>query len=781
MQLFEIQRTTKAQDSDIVSKSRKKSTVVPVSTTGSKMQNTISIVNQKLGKYKDEYIALRTEEEVSNYIDSCIKQGIAAIDTETTGLNVWKLDIGGICIYTYGQKAAYIPINHKSHITGNRYTNQCDVSFIREQLERCQDIKWIMHNGRYDIKVLKHTVGVRLHCYWDTMLAAYCIQENGSHALKDLHLELCPEPDETESVKYSDLFKAEDYLSVPIETAVLYAAGDAKKTMDLYDYQVKVFAKPNMQKVYSLFKDIEMQVLDVVVDMEEYGVLIDKDYSNKLSIKYHNKHEEVLQKADSAMQVYYSRIDAYKQNHPECCIENPINLNSPKQLSELFYDVLKLDPVDKKSPRGTGEEILKHFANNNICKDLCEAILEVREIEKLLSTYIDKLPNSVEEDGRIHCNFNQYGAKTGRFSSSDPNLQNIPSHNKEIRKMFTAPEGRVFVGADFSQQEPLVTAHLSNDAKMRESFESGRDIYSTIASVSFDRTYEDCLEHFPEGTPIKQLPDGDWVYGTVEDHDKLADGVSDTFAEGKEYRSQAKKIVLGILYGRALPSIAEQLNTDIKGAKHIYDAVLDAFPELGTFMNESQENARMLGYVETAWGRRRHLPDMQLKPYEFTYRDVKYSNFDPLSFSKQNLDVPISVQNEYTNRLLKERNFRNRQQIKDEASKKGIKIKDNTKFIEDATRQCVNSRVQGSAADITKKAMIALNNDEIMKSLDFHLVIQVHDEVIGECPIENAKACAERLSYIMSTSAKDKISIKMKCDATITQCWYGEEINVNDI
>lgn len=760
MQLFEIQRTTKAQDSDIVSKSRKKSTVVPVSTTGSKMQNTISIVNQKLGKYKDEYIALRTEEEVSNYIDSCIKQGIAAIDTETTGLNVWKLDIGGICIYTYGQKAAYIPINHKSHITGNRYTNQCDASFIREQLERCQDIKWIMHNGRYDIKVLKHTIGVRLHCYWDTMLAAYCIQENGSHALKDLHLELCPEPDETESVKYSDLFKAEDYLSVPIETAVLYAAGDAKKTMDLYDYQVKVFAEPNMQKVYSLFKDIEMPVLDVVVDMEEYGVLIDKDYSNKLSIKYHSKHEEVLQKADSAMQAYYSRIDAYKQNHSECCIENPINLNSPKQLSELFYDVLQLDPVDKKSPRGTGEEILKHFANNNICKDLCEAILEVREIEKLLSTYIDKLPNSTEEDGRIHCNFNQYGAKTGRFSSSDPNLQNIPSHNKEIRKMFTAPEGRVFVGADFSQQEPVLTAALSNDVKMKDSFTRGRDIYATIASVSFNRSYEDCLEFYL---------------------DENGNKTNRTNKEGKEYRGNAKSIVLGILYGRAIPSIAEQLNTDTRNAQRIYDTVLDAFPQLRDFMKESQENARQLGYVETLWGRRRHLSDMQLSPYEYQYKDVKYSNFDPLSFSKQNLDVPISVQNEYTNRLLKERNFRNRQQIKDEASEKGIKIKDNTKFIEDATRQCVNSRVQGSAADMTKKAMIALNNDEIMKSLDFHLVIQVHDEVIGECPIENAKACAERLSYIMSTSAKDKIDIPIKCDTSVTQCWYGEEININDI
>jgi DNA polymerase I-like protein with 3'-5' exonuclease and polymerase domains len=169
---------------------------------------------------------------------------------------------------------------------------------------------------------------------------------------------------------------------------------------------------------------------------------------------------------------------------------------------------------------------------------------------------------------------------------------------------------------------------------------------------------------------------------------------------------------------------------------------------------------------------------MQLKPYEFLYESGVSPNFDPLSFTKQSVEVPLSIQREYTKKLLSERRFKVRQQIKDELKSKGIKIKDNTKFIADATRQCVNARVQGSAADMTKKVMIAVRNDKILQDLDFHLILQVHDELIGECPRENAKQCSERLSYLMVTSAKDKISIPMRCDPSITERWYGEEINL---
>ena len=750
MTLFDISRTTRQQDSEIVkkSKSAKQSNSVKLSKG---IQGIIDLVNQKLGKYKDRYIILRTKEELHDYLEHCDKIGIAALDTETTGLNVWRLDLAGICLYTKGQKAAYVPINHQSHITDVRYQNQCTEQEIKEEFEQFPDIKWVMHNARYDIKVLIHTTGIRLKCYWDTLIASYCIQENGDHGLKDLHLRLCPSEGEAESVTFADLFKDYNFLKVPVETATLYAAGDAEKTFDLYEYQLKIFSDTDMAKVYDVFTNIEMPIVEVVVNMEEYGVLLDTEYSAELSEKYHKLYDEAMDKANGVLETYTEKIFRYKQTHPESKIEMPLNINSPTQLAEFFYDVMEIVPFDKRNGRGTGEEILTAFAKNGVCTELCDAILDVREVKKLLSTYIDKLPNSTESDGRIHCNFNQYGAKTGRFSSSEPNLQNIPSHNTEIRKMFTAPPGRVFVGADFSQQEPVLTAHLSNDQKMKESFEHGRGIYSTIASVSFNLPYEECLEFRPDGSTNK---------------------------DGKNRRTQAKSIVLGILYGRAIPSIAEQLNVDNREAQHIYDTVLAAFPQLREFMEESQTMAKTVGYVDTAWGRRRHLPDMQLKPYEFTYKDIKYSDFDPLSFTKQNLDVPIDVEQKYTTQLLNIRNYNERKEFKQKLNDQGIKVKDNTKLIDDATRQCVNARVQGSAADVTKKAMIAIDTDEVMRDLDFHIVLQIHDEIIGECPIENAKECSERLSYLMTTAASDKISIKMKCDATITQCWYGEEMVV---
>lgn len=759
MPLFNLTRNDKTSDSKIVAKSKTTNTSKPKGgSSTSSWQATVQLVNDKLGKYKDKYRVIRTEEELSSYFDSIIKNGICAIDTETTGLNVWQLTLAGICLYTKGEKPVYIPVNHVSHITGIRYDNQCSVEFIKSQFDRCSDdVKWIMHHATYDIEVLIHTVNVRLHCYWDTQVAAYCLEENGSHKLKDLHLQLCPDEDETESVKFGDIFKPSEFIKVPADVACLYAAGDAIKTYDLYEYQLKQFDSPNLSRVYDVFMNMEMPIIDVVVDMEEYGVLIDLDYSKKLYDKYKAMETEINQRALDAVSKYNDEIYEYKRTHPNAKLDVPLNLSSPTQLASFFYDVLKVESVDKKTPRGTGEEILKTMAKNDICADVCNAILEVRGVTKLLSTYIEKLPTVTESDGRIHCKFNQYGAKTGRFSSSDPNLQNIPSHNVEIRKMFTAPEGRAFVGADFSQQEPVVTAHLSDDPKMRESFANGRDIYSTIASVSFNRAYEDCLEFYL---------------------DENGNKTNETNKQGKEYRGQAKKIVLGILYGRSIPSIAEQLNTDVKTAQHIYDTVLNAFPKLRAFMEESQYSAKTYGYVETAWGRRRHLYDMQLQPYEFKYKSTKYANFDPLSFTHQNLDVPVNIQSKLTKQLTNERNFKKRQDIKTKASQEGIVIQENTKKIDDATRQCVNARVQGSAADITKKAMIAIRNDERMKELDFHLVLQVHDEVIGECPIENVKECAERLTYLMIHSASEKITIPMKCDVSVTHCWYGDELEI---
>lgn len=776
----------KSNDKNIIKKSKTVTTRTSIKSGGNNLaaqiQSIVAIANQKLAVHKDDYILIREPDQLYEYMKEMKQVGEGALDTETTGLNPLLVDIVGGCIYTPGQKAAYIPINHKSYITGTRTKEQMNeetVSKIMKEFHK--DIRWIFHNAKYDIRVCRKTLGIDFKPYWDTMLAAYCIDEEESHRLKDLHLKYCDSKD-TESLTFDTLFNGVTFDNIPISTSYLYAAGDAIKTYELYEYQKTLLNRRVLSGPYNVFWNIEMPLIPVVADMEDRGVCLDFDVCKNLHEKYHKLKEDAQKRADKAISMYQNEIDNYRMGatysntYPDGSTEysnsqtskgkkyghtkvssnasklsDPISLSSPTQLAILFYDILGLESPDKKAPRGTGEDILKHFAQGKE-KNLCEAILGMRNVEKLLGTYIDKMPEISLADGRVHASYNQYGAKTGRFSSQDPNLQNIPSHNKEIRQMFKAQDGYVLIGSDFSQQEPMVTAHLSNDKKMQEAFINGKDIYATIAALAFHKPYEECKEFREDGT---------------------------VNPAGKERRTQAKSIVLGILYGRQIPSIAEQLGVSTKEAQAIYDKVISSFPALGKFIEDSQNMARTEGYVTTAWGRRRHLHDMQLERYEFSYSG-KVTNFDPLAFgSEVSTEVPKKLKDTYIKQLDKAFGWKKKNDIIQSALSQGIKIKDNGGFIAQAKRQCVNARVQGSAADITKLAMIAINNDERMKELDFHLLIQVHDEVIGECPIENAKEAGERLSYLMRTAPSHLIKLPFKCDVDFTKNWYGEEVEIN--
>lgn len=744
----------KSNDKNIIKKSKTVTNRTSIRSGGNNLaaqiQSIVAIATQKLAVHKDDYILIREPDQLYEYMKEMKQVGEGALDTETTGLNPLLVDIVGGCIYTPGQKAAYIPINHKSYITGVRTKDQLDeqtVSKIMKEFHK--DIRWIFHNAKYDIRVCRKTLGIDFKPYWDTMLAAYCIDEEESHRLKDLHLKYCDSKD-TESLTFDSLFNGVTFDNIPISTAYLYAAGDPIKTYELYKYQKTLLNRRVLAGPYNVFKNIEMPLIPVVADMEDRGVCLDFDVCKNLHEKYHKIREERKKQADEAIAMYKDEIDNYKMKNPNNKLSDPISLSSPTQLAILFYDILGLESPDKKSPRGTGEDILKHFAQGKE-KNLCEAILGMRNVEKLIGTYIDKMPEIALDDGRVHASYNQYGAKTGRFSSQDPNLQNIPSHNKDIRQMFKAQDGYVLIGGDYSQQEPMVTAHLSKDRKMKEAFMNGKDIYATIASLAFHKPYGECKEFREDGT---------------------------VNPEGKERRTQAKSIVLGILYGRQIPSIGEQLGVSTKEAQGIYDAVLKAFPELAQFIKDSQNMARTEGYVTTAWGRRRHLHDMQLERYEFSYNG-KVTNFDPLAFgSEVSTEVPKKVKDSYIKQLDKVFGWKKKNDIIQKALTEGIKIKDNGGFIAQAERQCVNARVQGSAADMAKLAMISINNDKIMKELDFHLLICVHDEVIGECPKENAREVKERLSYLMRTAPSHLIELPFKCDCEVSYNWYGESVEV---
>ena len=744
----------KSNDKNIIKKSKTVTNRTCIRSGGNNLaaqiQSIVAIANQKLANHKDDYILIREPDQLYEYMKEMKQVGEGALDTETTGLNPLLVDIVGGCIYTPGQKAAYIPINHKSYITGVRTKDQLDEQTVAKIMKEFhKDIRWIFHNAKYDIRVCRKTLGIDFKPYWDTMLAAYCIDEEESHRLKDLHLKYCNSKD-TESLTFDALFKGVTFDMIPISTAYLYAAGDAIKTYELMKYQQTLLNRRVLTGPYNVFWNIEMPLIPVVADMEDRGVCLDFDVCKNLHEKYHKIREERQKQADEALAMYQNEIDNYKMKNPNNKLSDPISLSSPTQLAILFYDILGLVSPNKKSPRGTGEEILKHFAQSEH-KNLCEAILGMRNVEKLLGTYIDKIPEIALDDGRVHASYNQYGAKTGRFSSQDPNLQNIPSHNKDIRQMFKAQDGYALTGGDYSQQEPMVTAYLSKDRKMKEAFINGKDIYATIAALAFHKSYEDCLEFKPDGT---------------------------VNPAGKERRAQAKTIVLGILYGRQIPSIGEQLGVSTKEAQGIYDAVLKAFPELAQFIKDSQNMARTEGYVTTAWGRRRHLHDMQLERYEFSYNG-KVTNFDPLAFgSEVSTEVPEKVKDTYVKQLDKAFGWKKKNDIIQKALAEGIKIKDNGGFIAQAERQCVNARVQGSAADMAKLAMISVNNDKIMKELDFHLLICVHDEVIGECPKENAREVKERLSYLMRTAPSHLIELPFRCDCEVSYNWYGESVEV---
>lgn len=762
--LFELpqSRTNKEADKAVVNKTTNKrsaSTIIKGDGLLGKISTINALVDSKLGKYKDDYdIAWADTTTFYDIIQACIKNGICSIDTETTGLDPISDNIVGMSIYTPGEKAIYIPIHHVSYITGIEVDNQLSESVIREGLQQLVDnfVKIIMHHAKFDIRVIKNHIGILLECYFDTQLAANCLNENEPHKLKILHPKyVLNSTDKSDIATFDTLFEGVTFDKIPIKTGYIYGARDSVITYELYEFQLPYLTKTNplcieqgLEKVCDVFWNIEMPCVKVMVDMEETGIAFDKEYAKTLSEKYHKILDENLKEFYRILDIYKDEINSYKKQHPNHKLSDPISVSSPTQLAILFYDILKIPPVDNDSPRGTGGEILEKIDN-----PLCKAILDYRATEKLLSTYIDKLPECVKEDGRIHCSLNQYGAKTGRMSSDNPNMQNIPSHNKDIRKMFVASEGNVLLSSDYSQQEPKVCATLSGDPVLIQSFIDGKDVYSSIASVSFNKPYEECREFRPDGT---------------------------TNPDGKELRSQAKSIFLGIIYDRGANSIAEQLHTTKQKAQAIQERVFKSFPALKQLREDTLYMAKEYGFVTTFWGRKRRLPDMQLPEFEFKWKPG-YGDFDPLSFDSvvTESEVPQELVRRYITKLHKAWGKQKRA-IYEEAEREGIIIIDNGGKIADATRQCVNSRVQGSAADLTKLAAIEIYNNKRLKELGFKLLIPVHDEFLCECPIENAKECAYLLSKCMSDAARD-LPMPINTDVEISKKWYGESINLEDL
>lgn len=726
--------------------------------------------------YKDilPRLELVTEEKrIKEYFDKAISNGVLAIDTETNGLDRIDGKIAGLCLYTPGEKGIYIPIGHTSYMTGAEYKKNVSTKIIQREFNRCRNVRYILHNAKFDMHILHWMVGVDIVPYWDTMIAANLLDENEPHGLKTLYQKYVVGAEEEKKVaSFSSLFNGIEFNKIPPEVGYMYAAFDPIMTYELYKFQEPYLTKgtyecdtKGLERVADVFRNIEMPVLEVVFNMEVQGVDIDTELASKLKAEYTGYMTRAEEKFHTELNKLEPFINKLRVTSPAKYekIKDGIDISSPQQLAILFYDVLGFVSPDNRKPRGTGEEILKSFQH-----PITDAILEYRAMAKLLSTYIDAIPEHISKrTGKLHANFNQYGAKTGRFSSSNPNLQNIPSQKKklsdgtvidaghDIRQMFIAGEGQVIVGGDFSQQEPRCLAHMSGDESMIDAYKHGKDLYATMASKVYKVPYEDCLEFRPNGA---------------------------VNPEGKARRTSMKPILLGIMYGRGIASIAEILNISVKDAQAIVDDFYDAFPKVKQFVQDSQDFARDYGFVTTAWGRKRRLPNMQLDLIEVKRNTTAISDsFNPLDFS-QTVNEDDEVEDEVYYKYLKLMNRaygkEAKQKVKDLAKQEGYDIIDNGGYIADAERQCVNSIIQGSAADMTKIAMNKIFRDEELNRLGYKLIIPVHDEVLGVCPKENAKAVAKRLEYIMIHVVDGFFAIPMKTDIEVTERWYGENINI---
>ena len=797
-----------------------------------KLEEIKTNVLRVLGKQKDNVIIIKSKEEYFNYLKSCIKFGRVAVDTETNNsLDPITCKLMGLCLYYKGGKQAYIPVNHRNPETKERLDWQLTEADIKEGLDllNVNQTFQVYHNGKFDYQVLKCTTGSEMKVNWDTLIGAKLLDENEFTAgLKPQYISKIDPEQEKYSIDH--LFEGVEYADVDPDIFALYAATDSMMTDRLYEYQMTQFEYADNSKILNLARTVEMPFVTVNASLELAGMEVDQEYGARLSKKYHNKliklDEELTQillDLDPQIKAWCHTQDAIsaqkkkmtqKQYERAVSSKNfdstlwtnilgvwykvskskleqlygvikpedikvsltPEDLASPTKLAIILYDALQCPIVskDKDKPRATGEQEMKDLFEATKLP-ICNLIIKRRELVKLLSTYIDNIPELAKRwpDGRVRTHFNQYGAATGRLSSSEPlNFQNIPSHNKEIRLLFKARDGYRIVGGDFSAQEPRLVAHYSQDENMIKAYLEGKDLYSVIASESFNVPYEDCLEFFPEGTSI--LFEGQQIITGYKTHQNKY---------GKERRTQAKAILLGILYGRGAASVGEQIGKTREEAQEIIDKFFKAFPKVQQWIEESKACCKINEYVEDIAGRRRRLPDINLPDYTVRYEKKKDetitapADFNPLigCSNRQN----DSLIDDITKQIMACRSNKQKDEVKRRAQAQGIEIIANGGFKAEAERQCVNARVQGGAATLTKSALIHIYNDQRLKDIGAYLINTVHDEILLEVPEEYSELCESYLTEDMVESAKMWVpKVPMKCDAYNVSSWYMDEYQV---
>ena len=470
---FEVEKSTE----DVLNKINNPKEVKKSKKLSSKLslEDRLAIIKQEvmkvLGKHINDVVLIKTKDELHNYFIKAIKNNLIGVDTETNkSLDPFTGKFVGFCFYTYDEKFAYVPINHVD-LAGKRLDWQLTEEEVYEELQLLIDskIRTVFSNGKFDYKFIKK-VGERLlnkpleiQVWWDTQIAGRLLDENAKRiGLKYQYIEHI-DPTQAE-YSIEGLFSDVDYEQVPPEIFALYAATDPYMSVKLYEWQLNQFKVLGLDKVFKLYQEVEMPVLQVTAEMELDGIELDLEYAKRLENKYTRVAEEYDNEVLDELNKYKDKIAKWRltpdANHKDVKtnkkgekvlskskseqLEEPINLYSPTQLAILLYDVLECQQVNKKTPRSTDKHTLPLLAKQ---VPFINTFLKAKKMKTLLSVFIKKLPTMLGPDGRIHGEFNQLGNEeegneesvvTGRMCSSNPNLQQIPSKAKDIRMMFRA-------------------------------------------------------------------------------------------------------------------------------------------------------------------------------------------------------------------------------------------------------------------------------------------------------------------------------------------------------
>ena len=580
---------------------------------------------------RSRYETLLTEADLNRWVEKLKQAKLFALDTETDNLDYMAANLVGISFAFENGEAAYLPLQLDYLGAPKTLEKTTALTLLKPILEN-PAIQKVGQNFKYDLTIFaRNDIDVQGVAF-DTMLESYVLNSTGRHNMDDLAKRYLGH----QTITFEEIAgKGKNQLTfnqIPLEKAAEYAAEDADVTMKLQQVLWEKLSKePTLEK---LFKEMELPLLGVLSRMERRGVLIDSDALFLQSNEIANRLSELEEQA-------------------YVLAGQPFNLASTKQLQEILFDKLGL-PVIQKTPKGapsTNEEVLEELAFSH---ELPKVLVEHRGLSKLKSTYTDKLPQMVNpQTGRVHTSYHQAVTATGRLSSSDPNLQNIPIRNEEghrIRQAFIAREGFTVVAADYSQIELRIMAHLSQDQGLINAFTQGKDIHRSTAAEIF-------------GVSLDEVT--------------------------SEQRRNAKAINFGLIYGMSAFGLSRQLGIGRADAQSYMDLYFKRYPGVQTFMHDIREKAKAQGYVETLFGRRLYLPDIN--------------------------------------------------------SSNGMRRKA-------AERVAINAPMQGTAADIIKRAMIQLDQ-KLQNDPDIAMIMQVHDELVFEVRSEKVAFYSELIKTQMESAA----------------------------